>query len=166
LSLFRNESPNLGAATTVQELSGFGAGNPIANNFKPTTRQFVETNLDAVRNTASQLTGWLFCAPWKCQIVQAKVVSEVSATSSATVQVFTVPVASQPVAPASGNQVFSAAQQLSSSTLTANTVFLQVLTTSASNLVLNAGDLVGYVLSATPTGLVGGLLQLEIVQLG
>lgn len=166
MPLFRNESPNLGPNTTVQELSGFGAGQPTANNYKPTTRQIVETNLDAVRNTAAQLTGWLFVAPWKCQIISAKVIAEVSATVTSTVQCYTVPVANQPEAPSSGNQVFSAAQQLSSSTLTANTVFAQTLTTTAANLIMNPGDLLGYSLSATPSGLVGGLLQVEVIQLG
>jgi len=167
MSLFRNESPNLGATTTVQELSGFGAGNPVANNYKPTTRQFVEGGFDGVRNgSAATLTGWLFIAPWKCQIVQAKVIAEVSATASATLQCYTVPVASQPEAPSSGNQIFSAAQQLSSSTLTANTVFAQVLATTATNLILNPGDMIGYTISAAITALAGGLVQIEVVQLG
>ena len=166
MSLFRNESPNLGAATTVQELSGQGAGTPLVNNYKPTTRQIVETTFDGVRNTAANLTGWMFVAPWKCQIVQAKVVAEVSATASATLQCYTVPVASQPEAPSSGNQVFSAAQQLSSSTLTANTVFAQTLATTSANLILNPGDMIGYTISAAVTALVGGLVQIEVVQLG
>lgn len=165
MSLFRNENPALGPSTTVQELSGQGAGQPTANNYKPTTRQIVETNFDGVRN-AGALTGWLFIAPWKCQIISAKVVAEVSATASATLQAYTLPVASQPAAPNSGNQVFSAAQQLSSSTLTANTVFAQTLATTSANLILNPGDMIGYTLSAAITAVVGGLLQIEVVQLG
>src|ERR1700740_100169 len=161
MPLFRDENPALGPTTTVKELSGQGAGQPTFNYYKPTTRQIVETSLDAVRNTASQLTGWLFVAPWKCQVIQAKVMSQVSASVSATVQAFIVPVASQPANPSAGNQVFSAAQQLSSNTLTANTVFSQTLTTSAANLVLNPGDALGYVLSAAPTSLAGGLMQIE-----
>lgn len=165
MALFRGENPALGAATTEAELSGFGAGQPTLNYYKPTTRQIVETGFDGVRN-AGALTGWLFIAPWKCQIVQAKVVTEVSATASATLQAYTVPVASQPEAPSSGSQVFSAAQQLSSSTLTANTVFAQTLATTSANLILNPGDMIGYTISAAITAVVGGLLQIEVVQLG
>src|SRR5271157_4123936 len=113
MSLFRNESPNLGPATTVQEASGFGAGTPLISNYKPTTRQFVEAGFDGVRNAAA-LTGWLFVAPWKCQIISAKLVAQVSATAAATMQVYTLPVASQPASPSSGSIVFAAAKALSS----------------------------------------------------
>lgn len=168
MSLFRNEAPQLGLGTTLQETSGYAgnpAGSPAVNAYKPTTRQIVESGFDGVRN-AGALTGWLFVAPWQCQIVAAKVVTEVSATAAATIQAYVVPVASQPEAPSSGNQVFSAAQQLSSSTLTANTVFAQTLTTSTKNLILNAGDMIGYTISAAITSVIGGLLQIEVVQLG
>lgn len=164
--LFRNESPALGAATTEQELSAWGSGQEASatalnsNNYKPTTREPLSAVLQA-----TQLTNWMFRAPWTCTVISASVVLETPNTTATTLQAYIVPSASQPEAPSSGNQVFAAAQQLSSATATANTVFVQTLTTSVKNLVLQPGDLLGYTISGASTGLIG-LLQVEIVQVG
>lgn len=167
MSLFRDENPYLGPTTVEKELGITGvtaANESIYQYFKPTTRQFVNLEFDGVRN-AGALTGWLFVAPWKCQVVSGRVVQEVSATAAATIQCYLVPVASQPEAPASGNAVFATAQQLSSVTATANTVFFETINTTATSNTLNPGDMLGYTISAAITSTVGGLLQVEIIQL-
>lgn len=166
MSLFKNENPVLGPGTVEAELSGTGAGQPTLNYYKPTTRQVVDLQMDAVKLVAGNLTGWLFRAPWKCQIVQATAVAQtLSSNASATVQLYTVPVASQPENPSSGNQVLSAALNLDSG-LVANTVSGLTLATTSANLILNPGDLLGYNVAAAATALVGASLQVEIVQLG
>jgi hypothetical protein len=164
MSLFRNEAPNLGFGTTLQELSGYAGnpvGAPVVNNYKPITRVCVEKAF-----TGSDTTGWLFRAPWQCQIIQVSLIAEVAATATAALQLYTVPVASQPEAPSSGLAVFTAAQAISSASFTANTVFVQTLTTVATHLLLNPGDLLGYNFSAAITAVVGGLMAIEFVQLG
>lgn len=168
MSLFKDENPALGAQTTEKELSGFGAGSPVVNYYKPLTRSFVDLSFDAVKTPTGNLLGWLFVAPWKCQIVQAKVVMDVSATASQTLQLYTLPVASQPVTVAGTGsaQIFSVAQSLSSATLAAGVVATTPLTTTAASLIMNPGDLLGYVLSGVITGVTGGLCQVEIIQLG
>ena len=168
MSLFRDESPNLGPSTTEKELGiqGTVAHNEATYNYyKPTTRQFVNLEFDGVRN-AGALTGWMFVAPWACQVISARIIQEVAATAAATLQCYLVPFASQPEAPSSGNAVFATAQQLSSATATANTVFLETINTTVSSNTLAPGDLLGYVLSAAITSSVGGLLQVELIQLG
>lgn len=168
MALFTGENPVLGPSTTEAELSGYAgnpAGAPQVNFYKPTTREILSQNFDGVRNAAA-LTGWIYRAPWKCQIVQVSMLAEVAATAAATMALYTVPVASQPEAPSSGQLILTAAQALSSNSFTANTVFVQTLTTSTSYLTMNAGDLLGYTISAAITAVVGGLLQVEVIQLG
>lgn len=165
MSLFKGENPVLGAATLEAELSGQGAGQPTLNYYKPTTREFLDLQANAVTITASQLDGWMFRAPWKCQIIAANAIAVTPATSSMTIQFYTVPVASQPEGPASGNQVLASALNLDSG-LVANTVQALTLATTAANLILNPGDLLGFSASGAATGLVGGNIQVEIVQLG
>lgn len=163
-ALFVGENPVLGPSTVEGELSGYAgnpAGAPALNFYKPTTREPLQLTF-ASGNT----TGWIFRAPWKCQVIQVSMVAEVAATAAATMQLYTVPVASQPEAPSSGNAILSSAQALSSNAFTANTVFVQTLTTSTSLLTMNPGDLLGYNISAAITALVGGLVQVEIIQLG
>lgn len=165
--LFKDESPALGATVSVKELSGVGAGQPTVNYYKPTTRQFIPIEFDSVKLTSGTLTGWAFRAPWKCQVIAAEIVAVTPSTTSVTVQCYTVPYASQPEAPASGNAIFAAAQNVSSATLTANTVVQVALeTTTSTYLTMNPGDLLGFVFSGTSTGISGGLLQVEVVQIG
>ena len=162
MSLFRHESPQLGLNTTVHEISGSAAdpvGAPLSNDYRPVVREIVNQIIQA-----TPLEDWMFIAPSQCQIVQAKVVLHLPATTAITLQAYVVPLASQPEAPTAGNQVFSAAQSVSSATATADTVFLQTLTTSVDNLILNAGDMIGFNISGAATGL-NGLLQIEVVRL-
>ena len=57
MSLFRNENPILGPQTSLTELSGYGAGTPKSNIYKPTTREIISVNVDAV--TFAAITGTL-----------------------------------------------------------------------------------------------------------
>lgn len=166
MSLFSNESPILGANTTIKEVGLGGASNTslISSNYKPVTREVVSALLDVTKSSGA-LNGWLFVAPWKCQVMGVRFVCSVVANSTQTVQVYSLPVASQPAAPSTGNVVTAAATPIGSGA-TANTVAFSALSTTLANTVLNTGDLLGYVVSATPTSLVGGVLQVEIQQLG
>jgi hypothetical protein len=164
--LFRNESPNLGKTTTIQEVGLTGASNSstAASNLKPVTREIINILLD-VTKTSGALSGWAFIAPWKCKIIGVRFVCSVVANSTQTVQLYTVPVSAQPEAPASGNVVTAAATPIGSGA-TANTPAYSALSTTAANLTMNTGDLLGYVVSGTPTSLVGGVLQVEVQQIG
>jgi hypothetical protein len=170
MSLFRNESPALGAGTTLQELSGYAgspAGAPVLNSYKPVTREFIDFQANAVTITATQLAGYAFRAPWACQVLAINAVAATPASSSMTIQFYKCPVASQPVAPGGSGSVPLMASALNlDSGLVANTVALQTLATTASNLTLAAGDVITYVASGAATGLIGGNVQIELAQLG
>jgi hypothetical protein len=162
MSLFSNENPQLGLSTTVQESSGNGAGQPTVAAVKPITRVFVERGMDLTVN-ATQTTGWLFCAPFNCKIVRVTFVCTTKESSSTTLQLYTVPVASQPEAPSSGNTVLAAALNVDTG-VTANTVASPALSATATHLSMASGDLLGYNLSAAMVALVGGNLQIELQQ--
>jgi hypothetical protein len=163
MSLFRNENPNLGSTTTVQELSGYGTGTPVVNNFKPGTREVLSVPLAA----ASALTQYIFQAPWQCQVVGIRY----NCTTAAAAGVLSVErIIGDTVAPAAANGttiILLTAATATLSGFTANTRQNLALSTAAgSPLILNAGDQVAYFLSAAPTSLVGGDLQIEIAQIG
>lgn len=167
MSLFRNENPNLGPQTTVQELSGYGAGNPVPSNFKPTTREVLSVPLSAVINATGNLTGYIFQAPWQCQVVAIRF----NCTTAAAAGVLSVErIIGDSVAPAAANGTTIILLTAATATLSgfnANTrQNLALSTASGSPLVLNAGDQIAYFLSAVPTSLVGGEVQIEIQQLG
>jgi hypothetical protein len=171
MALFRNEAPALGLGTTLQETSGYAgnpAGAPVVNNYKPTTREFIDLQANAATITATNgVSGYMFTAPWACQVVGIKAVAATPASSSMTIQFYKCPVASQPVAPGGTGSVQLLASALNlDSGLVANTVAVQTLSTTASSLQLAAGDVITYVASGAATGLNGGLIQVEIVQLG
>lgn len=170
MALFRNENPALGPSTTLQELSGYAGnpvGGPVLNNYKPTTREFVDIPLNAVTITATQLAGYAFRAPWACQVLAIQAIAATPATSSMTIQLYKCPVSAQPVAPGGAGSVQLMASALNlDSGLVANTSASQALATTASSLVLAAGDQITYVASGAATGLIGGNLQIEIAQLG
>ena len=167
MSLFRDEGPALGAGTLLKEVSGFGAGNPVTNYFKPQTREYV-TQFPLTATSAT--SGWLFVAPFKCQVLSAKVVYTTAGGAAAAVQVVNIPQAKQPLVPSTAADGTNAIAQLSSAialTGAANTVFAGTLSAAAgSPNVINAGDMLAYQLSGTLTGLAGGYLQVEISQLG
>jgi len=163
MSLFRNENPNLGPQTTLQELSGYGSGNPIAQNFKPGTREVISIPIAA----ASALTQYIFQAPWTCQIVGIRY----NCTTAAGAGVLSVErIIGDSVAPAAANGTTIILLTASTATLSgfaANTRQNFALSVAAgSPLVLSAGDQIAYFLSAAPTSLVGGVIQIEIAQIG
>src|SRR5882762_4823065 len=108
MSLFRNESPNLGSTTTVNEVgaSATSTATLVSNDYKPATREMVDFQLSAVANTAANLTGYVFTAPWACKVVairyNAAVVSS-AATSVLDIQKIT----ADAVAPGSGTTLLA-----------------------------------------------------------
>jgi hypothetical protein len=167
MGLFRNEGPNLGPGTTVYELSGYGTGTPIANNFKPSTREIFSWNMSALANAAGNLSGYIFQAPWSCQVVGV----HFNCTTAAAAGVLSVErIIGDTVAPGAANGttiILLTSATMTLSGFTANTRQNVALSTAAgSPLILNPGDQLAYFLSAVPTSLVGGLLQIETQQLG
>lgn len=162
MSLFRDENPALGAQTSVKELSGYGTGNPIVSYFKPGTREILSIPLSATSPT----TQWIFQAPWACQVVAAHFNSTTAgAASTLTVE----KIMADAIAPAAANgttiiNVLASTVSLAS---TANTrVNVGPSAAAGSPSILNAGDQLAIFISATPTGLAGAYLQVEIVQIG
>jgi hypothetical protein len=167
MGLFRNEGPNLGPATTVFELSGYGSGNPVQNNYKPTTREIIEVPFNAIINAGSNLTGYIYQAPWSCQVIGI----HYNCTTAAGAGVLSLErIIGDSVAPAAANGttiILLTASTMTLSGLAANTRQNLALSTAAgSPLVLNAGDQIAYFLSTVPTSLVGGNVQIELAQLG
>jgi hypothetical protein len=163
MSLFKDENPALGPLTTEKELSGYGAGTPVVSYFKPTTREFVSINLQA----ASATTQYLWQAPWTAQVIGI----HFNCTTAAGAGVLSVErIIGDTVAPAAANGttiILLTAATLTLTSATANTRQNLALSTAAgSPLVLNPGDQLAYFLSAAPTSLVGGNLQIELAQIG
>lgn len=168
MSLFRDENPVLGPTTAIKEFSGYGAGQPTANYFKPTTREMVDFQLSIITNpSGSSLVGWVYEAPWKAQVVAIR--ANYSTASSAAVTVDVIRVQADGVAPATANgttliSMLAAPIPLNS---TANTRLERALSAAAgSPLVLNPGDQLAYVISGAPTALAGCNVQVEIAQIG
>lgn len=171
MSLFKNENPVLGPATQESELSGYsgaGAGYTIQNQaFKPTTRELVDIQFNATINAGSNLTGYVYQAPWKCQVIGIRY----NCTAAAAAGVLSLErIIGDSVAPAAANGttiILLTSAVMTLSGLAANTRQNVALSVAAGQpTVLNAGDQIAYFLSAVPTSLVGGNVQLEIVQLG
>jgi hypothetical protein len=173
-ALFRNENPNLGPLTTVAELSGFGSGQPILQNFKPGTREIIEIVQSAAFVTA---TGqYIFIAPWQCQVVAARITFGTAGTGSPVLNLNKIPQAGLPLAPstaANGTTVIallSAAFSLSSTantTTSATSANGGLSTAAGSPLILQAGDQLAYQISGTVTSSSSGTyLQVEIAQIG
>jgi hypothetical protein len=163
MALFRNENPNLGPLTTINEVGLSGASNTsaVASDFKPTTREILTVTFEA-----TDTNGWVFVSPWNCKVVGVRFVCTVVANSTQTVQLYKMPVASQPAAPSgTGSKVLTAAATPVGSGATANVVAFSGLTTTAADLLLAPGDLIGYNFSGAPTSLVGGQLQIEVQQI-
>jgi hypothetical protein len=168
MSLFRDENPNLGPLTTVKELSGFGTGTPLVSNFKPTTREMVDLQLSIITNpSGTALVGWLYQAPWKCQVIAVHENHSTAAAASTTVDI--IRVQADGVAPATANgttliSVLAAPISLAGTANTRQNVALSVA--AGSVFVLNAGDQLCYVINQAPTGLAGCNVQVEIAQIG
>ena len=168
MALFRNENPNLGPATTLQELSGFGSGTPLVSNFKPTTREIIQINQPLTASSAT--SGWVFVAPWTCLVLSIKVVYTAAGGAAAALAMVNFIQSGQPQAPstaANGTTVIALQSANLSLTGTANTVFPASLSSaSGSPLIMHAGDAMAYQLSGTLTGLAGGVVQVELAQIG
>lgn len=170
MSLFRSESPNLGPTTTVQELSGFGAGNPITSNFKPTTREIVSFSQTSATVPATQ---YVFVAPWQCQVLAVRISLQTLSTSG-TLAVVKVPQASLPLAPTTAvgtsgvvNILNTSNVNIGSGGITVNSTNLPALNGgSGSPLVLNPGDQLALQFASTLTSLAGLYVQIEIAQIG
>jgi hypothetical protein len=163
--LFRNENPVLGPSTQLQETgaSATSTSSLVTNTFKPATREIVNFDLSAVKNTAANLSSYVFIAPWACQIVGIRWNCVVKASVSTTLDIQKI--TADAVAPGSGTSLLSAALNINSG-VTNNTRLNVSLTSTGSALQLNAGDQIAYNLSGAPTSLAGGDVQIEVVQLG
>ncbi len=164
--LFRNENPNLGPSTQINELGTLGTNSTlVSNNFKPTSREFVTVTQLAAASLASD---WIYQAPWACQIIAVRANFTVTSTSG-TLNI--VKVTADAIAPATADNsttvrnIVSAPLSLSG---TANTRVNGVMNSAASGLptFLNAGDQLAYQLAGTLTGLVGLTFQVEYTQIG
>lgn len=162
MSLFRNENPNLGPTTTVQELSGFGAGNPVANNFKPTTREMVDVTMQAA---AQHVTQYLYQAPWACQVIA---VHENHTVASASGTLDLVKIIGDGQAPTSTYNATSVKLLNAGPMSTAGTANTRqnLALVAGSAVLMNAGDQLAIVASGTATGYAGGIVQVEIAQIG
>lgn len=160
--LFRNEAPNLGLQTTLQENSGYGAGSPKLNNYKPTTREMVDVTIQAAAQHVSQ---WVYQAPWKCQVIAIHENHTVASTSG-TLDVVKIMADSVAPAAANGTTIITMLTAPMSTAGVANTRQNLALTATAASLVLNPGDQLAVVAGGTATNYAGGIVQIEIVQLG
>lgn len=166
MALFRDESPNLGTTTTVKEVGASSTSTTtlVTNNFKPPTREIVAVPLSAVSNTTANLTGYVFTAPWKCQVIAIRYNAAV-VSSAGTAVLDIQKITADSVAPGSGTTLLASTYNLDTATA-ANTRVNVALTTTAASLVLNAGDQIAYNINTAPTALAGALVQIEITQLG
>lgn len=161
MSLFRNENPALGPSTTVQELAGYGAGNPVASNFKPTTRETLQVY---VPTTAASSGTYFFQAPWACQVVAIHFNCSVISTGAATGLIEKI--TADAVAPAaSGTSIAGLHTALDIHGATVNTRVNITLTSTAASLLMNAGDQLALFTSASTAG-ISGYFQVEVVQIG
>jgi hypothetical protein len=175
MSLFRNETPNLGQQTTVAEVSGFGpssGANPVVlNNYKPSTRETVQFYSAGVP-AAGQ---FVFIAPWQCQVIAVRATfSTTSASGTLDVRRFTQ--AGLPQAPSTAANGTTVVELLSSTLSLAGTANTTVqatkygavpglATVAADGQVLQAGDQLALIFGGTLTGLVGLVVQVELQQL-
>lgn len=163
MSLFRDENPVLGPSTQVKELSGYGAGNPVVNYFKPCTREIIDFTMSSA---AQHTTGWVFQAPWKCQVVGIHENHTVASTSG-TLDIVKIQADGVAPAAANGTTIISQLTAPMSTAGAANTrQNLALSTASGSPLVLNAGDQLAVVSGGTNTNYAGGSVQIEVSQIG
>lgn len=160
--LFKNENPVLGAGTKLTEFSGYGAGQPKSNAFKPTTRETL-----AIQIPATLTSEYVFEAPWKCQVVAMHLNWTVQSTGASNLSVEKVTADGVAPAAANGTTLVLLTSAVVSLQGTANSRKELTLSTAAgSPLVLNAGDQIALFVSAAPAGLVGANLQIDIAQIG
>ena len=162
--LFRNENPVLGPLTQENESGTLGTNSTLlSNNFKPMSREFLTSIMPTA---ASHATGWLFIAPWKCQVIAVKE-NHTTASTSGTLDVVKIQADAVAPATANGGTIISMLTAPLSTAGAANTRNNGTISVAAGNpTVLNAGDQLAIVSGGTATNYVGGVLQVEVVQLG
>jgi hypothetical protein len=177
MSLFRNENPNLGQQTTLAEVTGFGPSTAysavVANNYKPTTREFVQYFSATAPTTATG--SFIFIAPYQCEVVGLKTTA-VTASGSPTVELRRFTQAGLPQAPTTapnGTTVIELLTAALAISTTANTTLGAtkygtapgLATVAASGQVLQPGDQLALVFGGTITTCTFLCVQIEIVQL-
>lgn len=163
MSLFRDENPALGPSCSVKELSGYGAGSPVVNYFKPGTRETVSVPLPTTASSSGQ---WIFQAPWTCQVVGIRINWTVQSTGAANLSIERVIGDTVAPAAANGTTIILLSTGVISLQGTANTRQNVALSVAAgSPLILNAGDQIALFTSASTAGLVG-YVQVEVAQIG
>lgn len=170
MPLFRDENPALGPSTAVKELSGFGAGSPVVNYFKPCTREFISFAQGSATVPATQ---YVWVAPFACQILSVKVTLSALSTSGTLAITRTLQSAlpSAPSTAANGSTILNvlsaASVNIGAAGITANQFTAPALSTaSGSPLVMAAGDAIALQFGGTLTSLTGLLVQIEIAQIG
>jgi hypothetical protein len=164
MPLFRDENPALGASTSVKELSGYGAGNPTVNYFKPTTREVIDVQLIANAGSAGM---WVYQAPWACQVVGAHINWTAQSTGASNLSIEKITADALAPAAANGTTIVLLTNAVVSLQGTANTrQNLTLSSASGSPLVLNPGDQIALFWSAATTGLAGCNVQIELAQIG
>ncbi|SRR6266403_1752218 len=166
MSLFRDENPALGPTTQVKELSGYGAGTPVVNYFKPGTREIIDVPLLSASTTPANF--WVYQGPFSSQFVGAHANFTVTSTSGTA---NLVKITADGIAPSTADNgttvrnLLSAPMSLSG---TANTRVNGSLNSAAagSPLILNPGDQIAIQLGGTLTGLAGCNVQFELAQIG
>lgn len=168
MPLFRDENPALGPTTQVKELSGYGTATPLVSYLKPTTREMVDLQLSVITNpSGTALVGWIYQAPWKCQVIAVHENHTTAAAASTTVDIIRIQADSVVPATANGTTLISMLAAPLSLAGTANTRQNPALSAAAgSPTVLNAGDQLAFVINQAPTGLAGCNVQVEITQIG
>lgn len=163
--LFRNENPNLGPLTTVNEiaLTSTSSVTVASSNLKPGTREIISVPLIAAGGANSQ---WVFQAPFACQVVAIRFNGTVvGAASNLSIEKIT----ADGLAPAAANGttiVLLTAAVFALNTFTPNTRANLALSAVTSANLLNAGDQIALFVSAASTGLLGAMVQIEIAQIG
>lgn len=161
--LFRNEYPNLGPATTVNEGGLIAASNAKTGSFdyKPTTREIVSLQ---VPTTAASSGTYFYEAPWKCQVVAIHFNQTVISTGAATGLVEKIS-ADSVVPAASGTNITPLHTAVDLHGGTINTRVEVAISATLTGATLNPGDQLALFTSASTAGL-AGYFQVDIVQLG
>lgn len=165
MSLFSRENPVLGPGTTLVEQANVNTSvtSTTVSAFKPTTREIIDVTMQAA---GQHITQWIYQAPWKCQVVA---VHENHTVASASGTLDVVRIQADSVAPttANGTTIISMLTTPMSTAGSANTrQNLALSAASGSPLILNPGDQLALVAGGSNTSYAGGIVQIEISQLG
>jgi hypothetical protein len=155
MSLFKGESPNLGAVSTVNE--------PVLSlDVKPQT---IEVLVGGPYAAASATGEWLLIgAPTACQVVGVRANFTVTSSSGtlAVRKITADAIAPDASAGATCIELLSGTMSLAG---TANTKVAGALSATASALQLAVGDRIGLKLAGTLTGLVGLVVEVDLIKI-